>query len=90
MKLYIDNREPKSIINYINYLHENSKNKFIIEIKTLDLGDYIIYDERYDKQIIIFERKSLSDLESSIKDGRYTEQSFRLSKNICTIIMLFI
>lgn len=81
MKLYIDNREPKSIINYINYLNENSKNKFIIEIKTLDLGDYIIYDERYDKQIIIFERKSLSDLESSIKDGRYTEQSFRLSKN---------
>ena len=50
MKLYIDNREPKEIINYIKYLIDESKNKLFIsiEIKSLDLGDYIIYDEKYE------------------------------------------
>ena len=79
MKLYIDNREPKEIINYLNILNEN--NKYTIEVKKLELGDYIIYDENNDKILIIIERKSLSDLESSIKDGRYTEQSYRLDGN---------
>jgi len=31
-----------------------------------------------DKDILLFERKSFSDLLSSIKDGRYEEQSYRL------------
>tara|TARA_B110000305_G_C19383552_1_gene610945 strand:+ start:376 stop:1131 length:756 start_codon:yes stop_codon:yes gene_type:complete len=79
MKLYIDNREPKEIINYLNVLNEN--NKYTIELKNLELGDYIIYDEKNDKTLVIIERKSLSDLESSIKDGRYNEQSFRLDGN---------
>tara|TARA_B100000780_G_scaffold240869_1_gene183168 strand:+ start:6441 stop:7196 length:756 start_codon:yes stop_codon:yes gene_type:complete len=79
MKLYIDNREPKQIINYLNVLNEN--NKYTIELKNLELGDYIIYDEKNDKTLVIIERKSLSDLESSIKDGRYNEQSFRLDGN---------
>ena len=77
MKLYIDNREPKQIINYLNILNENKK--YIIEVINLELGDYLIYDEINDKILIIIERKSLSDLESSIKDGRYNEQSFRLN-----------
>ena len=72
MKLYIDNREPKQIINYLNDLNEN--NKYTIELKNLELRDYIIYDEKNDKTLVIIERKSLSDLESSIKDGRYNEQ----------------
>ena len=83
MKLYIDVREPKQIINYINHLNDSAKDKdrILIEIKALDLGDYIIYDEKLDKNIIIIERKSTNDLEASIKDGRYNEQSFRLSEN---------
>tara|TARA_X000000368_G_scaffold261665_1_gene207113 strand:+ start:4306 stop:5055 length:750 start_codon:yes stop_codon:yes gene_type:complete len=80
MKLYIDNREPKEIINYLKVLNDN--NKYTIEISNLDLGDYLIYDENTDKTIVIIERKSLSDLECSIKDGRYNEQSFRLDGNI--------
>lgn len=79
MKLYIDNREPKQIINYLNILNENKK--YIIEVTNLELGDYLIYDEAKDKTLVIIERKSLSDLESSIKDGRYNEQSFRLDGN---------
>ena len=79
MKLLIDNREPESIIKYINYLNDLIENKITIEIKSLDVGDYIFFDENENENIIIIERKSLSDLESSIKDGRYTEQSYRLT-----------
>ena len=49
-----------------------------IEVCTLPLGDIIIsIDGQIDN--IIVERKSLSDLAASIKDGRYEEQSYRLN-----------
>lgn len=43
----------------------------------LPLGDIIINDGH--KELIIIERKSLTDLAASIKDGRYEEQSYRLN-----------
>ena len=79
MKLLIDNREPQSIIKYINALNSSAKDKITVELRNLDIGDYIFYDEISSKNIIIIERKSLADLEASIKDGRYNEQSFRLN-----------
>jgi ERCC4-type nuclease len=48
-----------------------------IEVCTLPLGDIIINNGQIDN--IIVERKSLSDLAASIKDGRYDEQSYRLN-----------
>ena len=81
MKLYIDNREPKAIIDSLEFINNSSKNKITIEIKSLDLGDFVLYDEKNEQNIIIIERKSLADLEASIKDGRYNEQSYRLSQN---------
>jgi ERCC4-type nuclease len=45
----------------------------------LPLGDIIINDGQND--LLIIERKTLSDLAASIKDGRYEEQSYRL-KNL--------
>jgi len=51
--------------------------KSIIKSETLPIGDIIICDDTEDKLII--ERKSVSDLLSSIKDGRYEEQSYRLN-----------
>lgn len=81
MKLIIDKRETK-IINYL-------KSK-AIEFKELmlDLGDIIIeYDNIYGEKEdnsdnttlkIIIERKTLSDLISSLRDGRYKEQKTRL------------
>tara|TARA_B100001142_G_scaffold296102_1_gene317561 strand:- start:55 stop:846 length:792 start_codon:yes stop_codon:yes gene_type:complete len=77
MKLYIDNREPKKIINLLIGL---CNNEFLIEVKQLNVGDYMLCDSITDKPIVVFERKSLSDLESSIKDGRYEEQGFRLNE----------
>ena len=82
MKLFIDNREPQQIIKYINGLNDMAKVKMVIEVKRLDVGDYILFDEEKNKNLIIIERKSLQDLESSIKDGRYNEQSFRLNQSI--------
>jgi crossover junction endonuclease MUS81 len=76
MKLIIDNREKK----LITYIENINKSKYTIEIKPLDIGDAIIYDNE-NVPIIIFERKSVSDLASSICDGRYKEQSMRLDSN---------
>lgn len=83
LKLYIDNRE-KYIIEYINELNSddnindnNNKNKKInYEVKQMDIGDIQIYIN--DKLFIIIERKTIKDLVSSIKDGRYREQKLRL------------
>jgi len=48
-----------------------------IKTETLPIGDIIINDDTEDR--IIIERKSVNDLLSSIKDGRYEEQSYRLN-----------
>jgi ERCC4-type nuclease len=49
-----------------------------IEVHQLPLGDIIIcYNGQADN--ILVERKTLSDLAASIKDGRYEEQSYRLN-----------
>ena len=73
MKLVIDNREPKELKTLIQDKIEN------IELKNLERGDIIFLDDN-DNIVLIFERKSISDLISSIKDGRYCEQSFRLQE----------
>jgi ERCC4-type nuclease len=80
MHLLIDLREPKTLVQNIISLNETAKNKVTIIQKNLDIGDYVFYDEITEQPLLIIERKSLSDLESSIKDGRYKEQSFRLNE----------
>ena len=58
--------------------------RHIITSERLAIGDIIIANANNnnvnDNTIIMFERKTLYDLAASIKDGRYKEQSFRLSK----------
>ena len=49
-----------------------------IKSERLPLGDIILHDPNQQKDIVIFERKTLNDLAASIQDGRYKEQSFRL------------
>ena len=73
MRLIIDNREPKEIIALLQSRVDN------VELDNLNIGDFIIKNNNGDI-ILIFERKSLSDLIASIKDGRYNEQSYRLSE----------
>ncbi len=71
MEIIIDNREPKDIISIVSSKHNTT-------ISTLDIGDYII--KKNNSVISIIERKTLSDLIASIKDGRYSEQSLRLNE----------
>jgi len=80
MQLIIDLREPKTLVNYIISLNETASTKITIVQKNLDIGDYVFFDEINAKELLIIERKSLADLEASIKDGRYSEQSFRLNE----------
>lgn len=46
---------------------------------TLPIGDIILSDATTNEDKVIIERKTLVDLAASIKDGRYSEQSYRLN-----------
>jgi len=78
MNVKIDTRETTLLHQLLNLTSTNSLFANIkIKSETLPLGDIIINDGMEDK--IIIERKSVNDLLSSIKDGRYEEQSYRLN-----------
>jgi len=78
MIIKVDTRES-DLLRHINGLVANIPifKQLIIKSETLPIGDIIIADENEDKLVI--ERKSITDLLASIKDGRYEEQSYRLN-----------
>lgn len=82
MKLIIDSREKKII---------DSIKGIAFEVQQLDLGDIIFENENNEIELII-ERKTISDLYSSIIDGRLASQKARLSscgienQKICFLI----
>ena len=80
MNLKIDVREAELIKKCQANIEmiSNFKDIKLVPVQ-LPLGDIILNDGQND--LIIIERKSLSDLAASIKDGRYEEQSYRL-KNL--------
>jgi ERCC4-type nuclease len=73
MTLVIDNRE-KALITKLR------EKQIDFEIKQLDIGD-IQFLNSVGEIALIFERKTINDLSSSILDGRYKEQGFRLDKH---------
>lgn len=77
MIIKIDYRE-KQLIPLCLSLSEKYNNITIIQ-ENLPLADIIILDDN-NIELVLIERKSLNDLSSSIKDGRYKEQSFRLNE----------
>ena len=85
MLINIDCRESSLIEAIRLLLTSEDKQKYFhdinVSVEQLPLGDIIINNGIED--VIIIERKSLSDLFASIKDNRYAEQSFRL--NACDI-----
>ena len=58
------------------------------QVATLDIGDIQIVLN--DKIEIIFERKTLADLHSSVRDGRYHEQKARVCSNIALHRFIYI
>lgn len=72
-QIFIDYRE-KALIEHMKKSCEWNDESCVI--KNLDIGDIQIFQN--DSLLYIIERKTLSDLWSSIKDGRYKEQKLRL------------
>ena len=78
MFIKVDYREKDlqdKLSYYISFIPAFRNLKVISE--NLPIGDVIISNNNED--ILILERKTVSDLLSSIKDGRYEEQSYRLN-----------
>jgi len=85
MIIKVDCREKK----LLKCMEEYEIKDITVEKKPLELGDIIICDDQ-NNECIIIERKTLRDLGSSILDGRYLEQSFRLKECSCPNIYYFI
>ena len=78
MKIIIDIRERELITVLQALVQENEKFKtLVLETCALEIGDIILRDAD-NKDVLIYERKTIQDLVASIKDGRYEEQSYRL------------
>ena len=69
MNLVIDSRESK----LKKYFTSSDKN-IPISFQSLDIGDIQLISQSDNSIQYIIERKSISDLYSSINDGRYREQ----------------
>ena len=68
VKVIIDSRENK--------LKEILENEADFEFQNLDIGDIVF--KKDNEVVLVVERKTQSDLYSSIRDGRYKEQKLRL------------
>lgn len=77
MKVILDEREAFLYDKCIDIMKAQPANSLQLSKRVISLGDILINTDD-DKEICIIERKSLSDLLASIKDGRYEEQSHRL------------
>ena len=78
MKVIIDERETSLYELCLNSEYLN-KELFVLEKRVLQLGDILFTSDDESTTFLCIERKSLQDLLASIKDGRYSEQSYRLS-----------
>ena len=76
MQIKVDIREH-TLIKLLKALNNDYGFNFDISVERLDLGDISIWND--EEELLLLERKKLSDLASSIKDGRYAEQSYRLN-----------
>ena len=76
--IIIDSREHQLYEYIISRDLDIYKDKIEIVKSCIDLGDiHIIFNDI----LFIFERKTTSDLQSSIQDGRYKEQKTRMLSN---------
>jgi len=80
MIIKVDYRETELQAKLCSILARSDKQFITFKSENLPIGDIIIYDEKTEKELVIIERKTLKDLASSIRDGRYAEQSFRLNE----------
>ena len=85
MRLFIDSREPIDADDIPKTLRDIPD--CVIEVKQLDIGDYLI---EHNEERLCIERKTIADLVASITDGRHREQKARLIDVYGTGRILFI
>ena len=95
MKIILDCREQRLERALKTILEERSKKNSSMNIEltseNLTIGDVHILNDQ-NELVSIIERKTIKDLLSSLRDGRYNEQSFRLNeceldnKRICYLL----
>lgn len=83
LNIRLDTREKELQTKITEMITTNPTFKDIqMTVECLPLGDIIImHPTNKDVEALIIERKCINDLLSSIKDGRYEEQSYRLNGN---------
>jgi ERCC4-type nuclease len=92
MQIVLDERETTLYDKCVEMLPKFDPS-IQISKKVLPLGDILLQEKNGVEKIeFLIERKSLSDLVASIKDGRYEEQSYRLihSSNVAPGRILYI
>jgi crossover junction endonuclease MUS81 len=84
--LVIDIREKLLHTNIMQLLlaQQTTSPNVRVEVRSLDLGDIKLVLSKEDTVLreLVFERKTLSDMVSSMHDGRYREQKARLLANV--------
>ena len=78
LKIIIDSRETNLFNNIIERDLDKYVDKITIIKQQLEIGDIHI---QIDDLIYVYERKTINDLLSSVKDSRYKEQKSRLLSN---------
>lgn len=78
LKIIIDSRETNLFNNIIERDLDKYTDKITIVKQQLEIGDIHI---EMDNLIYVYERKTINDLLSSVKDSRYKEQKSRLLSN---------
>ena len=76
IEIYLDSRE------IVELKEEIERHGVVVNVKQLEFGDALISNK------MIIERKTSSDFESSIIDGRLFEQASRISENYETAILI--
>ena len=83
--LLVDNREHA----LIKLFQQAQDLPYVLKIKPLDVGDVWICREE-DAPEYVIERKTVADLDSSYKDGRYKDQKMRLINCTAPMVVLMV
>ena len=78
LRIIIDSRETNLYNNIIERDLDKYTDKITIIKQQLEIGDIHI---EFNDIIYVYERKTMNDLLSSVKDSRYKEQKSRLLSN---------
>lgn len=79
MRIIIDERERGLFEKCTELLQQGKCDSIELFKEVLPLGDILLRSSQTNQVLLLIERKSFSDLLASVKDGRYEEQSYRLS-----------